>query len=158
MNLTNIFTKCHSNLTSRLYKILGNYDDVSDALQNTFVKCWQIRDKLTNIQDVESWIFRVGMNAARDLQRNRWMRIKNNKKLLLKVVGLPCESLEKREDQEQLEKATTTLRIEEKEVFIRRRNGFKFQDIANELKLPIGTVKTRWRLATSNLKFKLRGK
>ena len=68
------FNDCRTELVSTLYYILGNRDDAQDVAQDAFIKCWRTRATLTDVRNMRGWIFRVGMNAAKDLQRNAWRR------------------------------------------------------------------------------------
>jgi RNA polymerase sigma-70 factor (ECF subfamily) len=52
-----------------------------------------------------------------------------------------------------IRRALKQLRTEEQEVFLLRQNGeLTYEEIAESLKLPIGTVKTRMRLAIGKLR------
>ena len=45
-----------------------------DALQETFVKCWRNQNKLSDIQSLKAWIFRIALNTARDMRQTAWRR------------------------------------------------------------------------------------
>src|SRR5438128_423908 len=68
------FNEVRTELVSTLFFLLGNYEDALDAAQEAFLKCWRVRDTVGEIQNLRAWIFRVGLNAAKDLQRNAWRR------------------------------------------------------------------------------------
>lgn len=56
-------------------------------------------------------------------------------------------------------KALLQLRPEEQEIFLLRQNGdMTYQQIAESTSLPVGTVKTRMRMALSKLREALEGK
>src|SRR5882724_2698070 len=61
-------------LVSTLFFFLGNHDDAQDVAQDVFLKCWRTRETLTDVRNMRAWIFRVSLNAAKDLQRNAWRR------------------------------------------------------------------------------------
>jgi RNA polymerase sigma-70 factor, ECF subfamily len=61
-------------LVSTLYYLPGNYDDAQDAAQETFLKYWRGLDGVLDVRNLQAWIFRVGLNAAKDLRRNAWRR------------------------------------------------------------------------------------
>lgn len=151
------FNDCRAELVSTLYYILGHHDDAQDAAQETFIKCWRTRSTLGDVRNMRGWIFRVGMNAAKDLQRNAWRR-------KAKMMGdamppeelgapSPVEILEEREEQGRLRAALIDLRADEKEVFLLRQNGeLTFEEIAEMRRTPIGTVKTQMRSALQKLR------
>src|SRR5271170_6552865 len=68
------FNGMRTELVSTLFFVLGNHDDAQDVVQEVFLKCWRTRTTLTDVKNVRAWIFRVGLNAAKDLQRNAWRR------------------------------------------------------------------------------------
>src|ERR1700680_2355754 len=68
------FNEVRAELVSTLFFVLGNQDDAQDAAQDAFLKCWRARDTLGDVRNMRAWIFRVGLNAAKDLQRNAWRR------------------------------------------------------------------------------------
>ena len=69
-----VFNGIRTELVSTLFFVLGNHDDAQDAVQEAFLKCWRTRQALTDVKNIRAWIFRVGLNAAKDLQRNAWRR------------------------------------------------------------------------------------
>src|SRR5688500_7395807 len=68
------FNEVRAELVSTLYFVLGNHDDAQDAAQDAFLKCWRTRETLVEVRNMRAWIFRVGLNAAKDLQRNAWRK------------------------------------------------------------------------------------
>ena len=72
--LVAMFNRIRDELVSTLVYLLGNADDAQDAAQEAFLKCWRVRHTLGDVQNLRAWIFRVGMNTARDVQRSAWSR------------------------------------------------------------------------------------
>src|SRR5438552_11348163 len=72
--LERAFSDLRDELVSTLLFLLGNRDDAQDAAQEAFLKCWRTRAGLPDIQNLRAWIFRVGLNAAKDMQRSAWHR------------------------------------------------------------------------------------
>lgn len=65
----------------------------------------------------------------------------------------PSEQLETDERVAKLRTALQSLREEEQEVFLLRQNGeLTYEQIAEMLTIPVGTVKTRMRLAVIKLR------
>jgi RNA polymerase sigma-70 factor, ECF subfamily len=151
------FNLVRAELVSTLFFVLGNHDDAQDAAQEAFLKCWRTRASLTDVKNMRAWIFRVGLNAAKDLQRNAWRR---RAKMLGDApppevaAGLSaCEALENKETLERLRQALLQLRSEEKEVFLLRQNGdLTYEEIAAMRRTPVGTVKTQMRSALNKLR------
>ena len=152
------FNEVRAELVSTLFFILGNQDDAQDAAQDAFLKCWRTRSGLGDVRNLRAWIFRVGMNAAKDLQRNAWRRksrpLPETMPATLEGGGrCPSETLEEKEVLEGLRVALRELRTEEKEVFLLRQNGaLTYEEIAELRRAPVGTVKTQMRSALQKLR------
>jgi RNA polymerase sigma-70 factor (ECF subfamily) len=152
------FNGMRTELVSTLFFVLGNHDDAQDVAQEVFIKCWRTRAGLTDIKNLRAWIFRIGLNAAKDLQRNAWRR--RNKPFgdaaPPEVPGkapTPSEAMENKDLMERLRKALHQLRPEEKEVFLLRQNGdLTYEEIAAMRRTPVGTVKTQMRSALQKLR------
>src|SRR5829696_4453458 len=69
-----MFNQVRDELVSTLLYLLGNADDAQDAAQEAFLKCWRARAGVPDVQNLRAWIFRVGLNAAKDFQRSAWHR------------------------------------------------------------------------------------
>src|SRR5438105_15117659 len=68
--LVRTFTELRDDLVSTLWFMLGNADDAQEMAQEVFLRCWRAQASLPGIRDLLAWIFQVGWNAARDIQRN----------------------------------------------------------------------------------------
>ncbi len=151
------FTALRDELVSTLLYVLGNRDDAQDAAQEAFLKCWRARDTAATVDNLRAWIFRVGLNTAKDMQRSAWSR--RVKPLIAEDTMLaspdiaPADALEDREAVDRLKAALTDLRPDEKEVFLLRQNGdLTYEQIAEIRNAPVGTVKTQMRSALIKLR------
>jgi RNA polymerase sigma-70 factor (ECF subfamily) len=155
--LLRTFTDLRDELVSTLCFLLGNADDAQDVAQEVFLRCWRTQEGLPEVQNLRAWIFRVGLNAAKDLQRSAWRR---RVKPLLGADAMPTtdsasplSGLEDKERLHQLRQALLHLRPEEKEVFLLRQNGdLTYEQIAEMYDRPVGTVKTQMRAALQKLR------
>jgi RNA polymerase sigma-70 factor (ECF subfamily) len=151
------FNEVRAELVSTLYYLLGNQEDAQDAVQDAFLKCWRSRGGLEDIRNLRAWIFRVGLNAAKDLQRNAWRRrarpLLGNPAVCEPAAPSPADPLEHGEDLERLHTALLDLRPEEKAVFLLRQNGdLTYEEIAKMRRCPVGTIKTQMRAALQKLR------
>jgi RNA polymerase sigma-70 factor (ECF subfamily) len=155
--LLRTFNDLRDELVSTLWFVLGNQEDAQDIAQEVFLRCWRTQEGLPEVQNLRAWIFRVGLNAAKDLQRSAWRR---RVKPMLGTDVMPrvderppTRDLEDRESLEQLRDALLHLREEEKEVFLLRQNGeLTYEQIAELSNRPVGTVKTQMRSALQKLR------
>jgi RNA polymerase sigma-70 factor, ECF subfamily len=155
--LERVFNEMRVELVSTLFYFLGSYEDAEDAAHEAFVKCWRGLESMTDVRNLRAWIFRVGLNAAKDLQRNAWRKRARplvGPSTLVEGDGLsPVEAAEEREEKERLRQALLSLRSEEKEVFLLRQNaGLTYEEIAKLRGSPVGTVKTQMRAALAKLR------
>src|SRR5579862_4248471 len=114
--LLDTFVAVRAELLSLLAQHLESHDDALDALQETFLKCWRRRDQLHQVRNLRAWIYRVGINTARDLQRNVWRRRSRPLETPLVLAdqpdNAPAEQLIQREALERLRVALVDLRPE----------------------------------------------
>lgn len=151
------FNGLRDELLSTLLYVLGNRDDAMDAAQEAFLKCWKHRHETAGVQNLRAWIFRVGLNTAKDLQRSAWNR--KVKPMVTEEIMIaardpaPGLALEDQEAVERLRAAIVSLRPDEKEVFLLRQNGdLTYEQIAEIRNAPVGTVKTQMRTALIKLR------
>jgi RNA polymerase sigma-70 factor (ECF subfamily) len=159
--LLRAFNELRDELTSTLWFLLGNPDDAQDAVQDVFLKCWRAQTTVVQVRDLRAWIFRVGLNVARDFQRSAWHRrtrqLSGGETVLLSKEPTPDQTLEKREAKERLRQAIFHLRPEEKEVFLLRQNAnLTYEEIALICRSPVGTVNPQMRSALQKLREQLR--
>jgi RNA polymerase sigma-70 factor (ECF subfamily) len=155
--LVAMFNRVRDELVSTLLYLLGNADDAQDAAQEAFLKCWRARHTIAEIQNLRAWIFRVGLNAAKDFQRSAWNRksrpLPEDDVMMRGSEDGPGQSLEDQEALDRLRLAITELRQDEKEVFLLRQNGeLTYEQIAEIRSAPVGTVKTQMRTALIKLR------
>ena len=151
-----VFQGAHGELLGTLYYVVGNLEGARDALQETFLKCWRYRGQREEIIDLKAWVYRVALNTGRDLRRTAWNR---RRKPLAEDVPMlsnppgPETAMLHNEQLELLRQALLALRPEEQEVFLLRQNGgLSYPQIAEATALPLGTVKTRMRMAIQRLR------
>ena len=156
-SLEDAFALHQSELLGTLYYLVGNLEDARDALQEAFLKCWKHQDQVAGIENLKAWIFRIALNTGRDLRETAWRRkrqgLPEDETSLAGHEQRPDEIVEHDERLQRLRGALAQLRDEEKEVFLLRQNGdLTYEEIAEALEIPSGTVKTRMRLALTRLR------
>lgn len=156
-DLAKSFDAIRDELVSTLMYLLNNREDALDCAQETFLKCWRNLESLRQVTNFRAWIFRVGLNTAKDMRRSAWKRkaksFLGEEAMLVSRETLPGQLLEEKESLDRLREAIRLLRDEEKEVFLLRQNGgFTYEEIAEMRQAPIGTVKTQMRAALLKLR------
>ena len=156
-SLTRTFAECRPALLQMLTAQLGCADDAQDVLQEAFLKCWRFRHRIRKVHNLRAWIFRVGMNAARDCQRNAWRRKAKPLPTQITLPDIsaipPAQQLLKQEDLDRVRQALGQLRADERDVFLLRQNSdLTYDEIAVRRDAPVGTVKTQMRAALQKLR------
>jgi len=156
-----VFAENRGALLQMLTGVLGSADDAQDVLQEAFLKCWRVRRRIHRVRNLRAWIYRVGLNAARDFQRNAWRRKSRPLPELVPLPDLstvpPCDQLLNREALDRVRQALGHLRTDEREVFLLRQNSdLTYDEIAAQRRAPVGTVKTQMRAALHKLRAALR--
>jgi RNA polymerase sigma factor (sigma-70 family) len=151
------FAQYQAELLGTLYYLVGNLEDARDALQEAFIKCWRHQAEVAEVENLKAWIFRVALNAGRDIRETAWRRkrqgLPEDESMLASHDAGPVEIIEHDERLMRLRGALKQLRHEEQEVFLLRQNGeLTYEQIAEMLSVPLGTVKTRMRMALQRLR------
>lgn len=151
------FHGARDELISTLMYVLHDRDDAQDAAQDAFLKCWKARDQIPDVVNLRAWIFRVGLNTAKDMRRSAWHRksrpLAGEEFMPAGDEVEPGGSLDEQDRLARLRVAIAELRPDEQEVFLLRQNGdLTYEQIAELRKAPVGTVKTQMRAALMKLK------
>ncbi len=140
-----------------VFGILRNNELVDDVLQTVFRKALE-QGASVDPQSVRAWLTRVAHNEALLLKRKQGV----DSRAMTKIgagfsesdsVSLPIDDIMRRETAEQVRAAVHLLPPDQRIVVERRIHGEQtFAEIATELRVPIGTVLTRMRLALGKLR------
>jgi RNA polymerase sigma-70 factor (ECF subfamily) len=155
--LEDAFRQYQSELLGTLFYLVGNLEDARDAVQEAFIKCWKNRDKVPEVQNLKAWIFRIALNTGRDIRETAWRRkrqgLPEDETVIASRELPPDEMVSGDERLVRLRESIAQLRPEEQEVFLLRQNGdLTYEEIAETLGVPTGTVKTRMRMALARLR------
>lgn len=148
------------------YRILGDYDSASDATQTSFVRAYRSLRTFRMSSSFTTWLYRIVSNVCLDMVRRRK---RHGQSLTLDSdEDTPTEreipderqqpehmALES-ELQQAVHKAVGSLRMEHRVVLVLYDlAGFSYEEIAEMLKLPLGTVKSRLNRARLALRREL---
>ena len=154
--LESLFADAHGELLGTLFYCVGNLEDAHDSLQETFLKCWRNRDQIDSVENLRAWVFRIALNTGRDCRKAAWSRRRQSiaeEPEMLSSADSPEMRLIRDEQLLALRLQVENLRDEERDVFLLRQNGeLTYEQIAEAMSLPLGTVKTRMRSAIRQLR------
>ncbi len=155
-----LIKKYETQLLAYIKRIAGvSNEDAEDILQNSFIKAYRHINEFDNSLKFSSWIYRIVRNETIDNFRSRQSKGLNNttynEDVLLNIAS--NINIEREIDQKILKKQMAQLLnkldLKYREVLILRFLEEKdYQEIADIIKKPIGTVSTLIRRAKKNLK------
>ena len=149
-------------LFNAVYRVLDNTEDTHDVIQEAFLNAYQSLNSFKGDSEFFTWLYRIAFNAAITLKRKRRTVFSleygrddelSNEPADHSVFTRPGEALERSEEEAKLQEALNRLSPEHRVVLILKDiEGQKYEDIAEILDVPIGTVRSRLHRARSELK------
>lgn len=138
------------------YRMCGNEYDADEAAQEAFVAAWRALPNFRGDAKFSTWLYRLTTNAAIDVMRREKRHQTVGDGEMIEVADdsdSPQETVERTEQQEAVQKALAALSEEYREVLLLRyMEELDYAEIAEVLKLPSGTVKSRINRAKAALK------
>jgi len=148
-----LYDVCAARIHHYLVMRLGAREAADDVLQEVFVRLVRQRQRLAIAQNLVAYVFAVARNEANRYAR-RWYDRRPSQSLSAEdLFQDPGDDLDVRETVEAVAAALQQLPDELREVIeLKIYGGLTFREIAEFLKLPQGTVATRYRTALARLK------
>jgi RNA polymerase sigma-70 factor (ECF subfamily) len=137
-------------LFNSLLRVLGSADDAADIVQDAFVQAYVKLSSFRGGSQFYTWLYRIAFNLAMS-----HMRRQHNKASLDEMKSLagveptdgqptPETGLIEQERAELVHSALTELSFEHRQIIVLREiDGCSYEDIAEILELPVGTVRSR---------------
>jgi RNA polymerase sigma-70 factor (ECF subfamily) len=152
-------------LYNTLVNVLGSADDARDVAQDAFVHAFTKLGTFRGHSAFYSWLFRIAMNAAIS-QKRKTRRVPVSVEAAREQAGVepsdthldnhPSHSLETSERQAAVRAALAELSEEYRTVLVlKEMEGLKYEEIAEIVGCPIGTVRSRIHRARYELRCKL---
>jgi RNA polymerase sigma-70 factor, ECF subfamily len=138
-----------------LVRILGDHRDAEEVLQDVFVQTWRRAETFDPLLgSAVGWLIGIARNRAIDRLRTNASRRPRSEVVETIVSAVTPESAAVlAERQEAVRHALASLHSEQRELIQRAYfRGLTQSELAAELKLPLGTVKTRIRTGLAQLR------
>jgi RNA polymerase sigma-70 factor (ECF subfamily) len=145
-------------------RMVRNRDEATDLAQESFIKVFGSLDRYNPAYAFSSWLFKITSNLCIDYLRKRRIEtlpmdqpIEGEKGDIQRQYATsdptPEESLDRREKMVRLENAIATLPEHYRIMLIlRHQEDLSYEEIADHLSIPLGTVKARIHRAREMLK------
>ena len=147
--MKNFIKKKKKNIKAIIRNIIGRENE--DIEQEVYLKIWKNSDKYKEKGSLKSWISMITKNASLDYLKSAYYKVFNtsdNEDYTLDSVkdkkSSPEDKIINLERQKHIIKAIEGLKPKLKEVIIMTEiDGYSYEECAQKLKCPLGTVKSR---------------
>jgi len=142
-------------------KFTKDVEDANDLVQDTIIKAIRYRDLYKSGTNLRGWLFTIMRNTfindyRRSSRRNEVIQVSEDLTSYQLQGSAETNRGVNTFIMEDINKALEKLQPEYSTPFLKYFEGFKYHEIAEELNIPIGTVKTRIHLARQILKGQLK--
>lgn len=141
-----------------VYRMLGDYEDAAEVSQEVFLSAYRAIGQFRGDANFSTWLYRIALNHA--TTRRRSLNSRQHRTTAIEDMELirdsqlgPAEILEKKEMQERVQLALNKLEPEDATVILLRDlQDVPYDEVAQMLEIPVGTVKSRLHRARQALK------
>ncbi|BBJ27311.1 RNA polymerase sigma factor [Athalassotoga saccharophila] len=166
---SNAYSELYREYAEKIGGIARSYlgvDDVEDVVQEVFIKIYKNIKKFRGDSSLSTWVYRITVNVCKDMlgKKQRRREILTNfgeqededtKNNIREPVddSMPSDELMKTLSAEEISKAIDSLSKEDKLLInLREIEGMSYEQIAEIMDKPVGTVKSRLHYARERLK------
>lgn len=129
-------------------KLTNNEDDAQDLLQETFLKALTFKDKFVESTNLKAWLFTIMKNIfinnyRRNVRARTIIDTTDNLYHLNNTTNQGPITPDSRMSEKEILEEIQNLSDDQRIPFEMHTQGFKYKEIAEELDISIGTVKSR---------------
>ncbi len=164
------FGELVSRYQSRLYnaalRLVDTPEDAADVVQDAFLNAFQSLRSFKGDAEFFTWMYRIAFNVAITLKRKKKPTVslnalepgrngspKGHEPIDGSEYVKPNAALERTEEEQLLHAALARLSGEHRDVLVMKDiDGLKYEEIADVLKVPIGTIRSRLHRARFELR------
>ena len=153
-----ILVRRHQKTTFNLiYRFLGDYDEATETAQEVFLSAYSSIQQFRGDANFATWLYRIAFNHASSRRKSLNSKLQRHVALEDEVVADcsadPETSAERREIQQCVQQALNSLDREDAQIILLRDlQDVRYEDIAETLDVPVGTVKSRLHRARQALR------
>jgi RNA polymerase sigma-70 factor (ECF subfamily) len=132
--------------------IVGSTDEAEDVAQQVFIRVWDHLADYDPAGPFLSWLYRITVNLSIDALRRRRRESPLNEELRSGSQTDPEDQLVRRDERQRVRAAIARLPDKARAALVLREyEQLSYKEIAEALKIPIGTVMSRLNYARSML-------
>jgi RNA polymerase sigma-70 factor, ECF subfamily len=148
-------------LYNTVYRLLDNHEDAYDVVQDAFLNAYQSLDSFKGDSLFFTWLYRIAVNTAISFKRKRRVMVRIDTTGSNPSIEPPDPSeetrpghaIEQAEQEQRIQQALARLSAEHRAVLVLKdMEGQKYEDMAETLGVPIGTIRSRLHRARIELR------
>ncbi len=144
-----------------IYRLLGNYDEALEIAQEVFLSAFKSIHQFRGEANFSTWLYRIGLNHAstrrKSLHSSQQRHVPLDGTEVIADGALdPVKNVEHKEIQQRVQQALDSLDPEDARIILLRDlQDVPYEDVAEILDIPVGTVKSRLHRARQALRITL---
>lgn len=151
-----LVSKYHRRVSRLLTRMVRNQEDIEDVVQETFIKAYRAIGNFRGDSAFYTWIYRIAINTAKNLlvtQGRRPSTLKESNEgdgetfednAALSNIDTPESLYQTKQIGEAVNEAMSALPEELRAAIVMREiDGLSYEEIAEAMNCPIGTVRSR---------------
>ena len=144
-----------------VYRLLGNYDEAAEVAQEVFLSAFKSIHQFRGEANFSTWLYRIGLNHAstrrKSLHSSQQRHIPlDGTEVIADGAVDPAKNVEHKEIQQRVQQALNSLDPEDARIILLRDlQDVPYEDVAEMLDIPVGTVKSRLHRARQALRTSL---
>ncbi len=137
-------------------------EDTNDLLQETLLKAFRNRHRFNEGTNLKAWVYTIMKNTflsnyQKKVRRKTYVDSTDNQYFInTAAAGFSRESADTSLNIDEIHSAINNLSPQYRIPFEMHFTGYKYEEIAQQLEIPLGTVKNRIFIARQELKEKLK--
>lgn len=157
----NLLFKHESFLYQLAMKLTRSLEDSNDLIQETYFKALKSRDKFKEGTNLKGWLYTIMRNTfinayRKEKNQNTFVDETDSNYFIDSTVVHKTTNAESKLEQDYLMEQINSIEKPYVDTFMLYFNGYKYDEIAEKLNVPLGTVKSRIFLARKKMMSKLK--
>jgi RNA polymerase sigma-70 factor (ECF subfamily) len=144
-----------------VYRLLGNYDEAAEVAQEVFLSAFKSIHQFRGEANFSTWLYRIGLNHASTRRKNLHSSQRRHipldgTEVIADGTADPARNVEHKEIQQRVQQALNNLDPEDARIILLRDlQDVPYEEVAEMLDIPVGTVKSRLHRARQALRTSL---
>ena len=140
-----LFTTFKTRLHHSLFKVLRNYHETEDIVQQAFLRAWEKIDTFKGNSNFYTWLYRIGFNLAiTKINSSREMQLDESFESTLSSSSNIEDTLENKELYVTVKNLLDEIPEEQRTAYVLCEVDTKnYEEIAQITGVPVGTVRSR---------------